>query len=520
MKRMFIKKKPVKLTAAQQEEVRQKLQQLAQQDEIPLPDSLRSSNLLAKLQEQPSFVRLDSDPAPRRRSVYVITTCAAALMMVVGLSRIMPGLSKGTSGFAVNDSTSSMALASAQSNQGGISNYQEIITALQYLAGAENPSAGPMVSAAPYSDAAGGGGDDNMAGSDIPEDVEAAPEETEEAIPEAPPEMDGASPQAASGDEAPAEEPEEPEEPAGEPEEAIEAPAAVEAEDEMADDSDGVEYGAPFYYSFSAVSNTSNWTYWLDSQSNTLRQIALQDMEQTAQAALPQNAYVTKLESYGDLIACIDPYQLSYYDQGSLVSTDSPGVTVHLYQRGEGDSLTLVDAMSMSGVYETSYLSGDGKLFLVSNQQVYAGADTIQEALESLTHEELEPSSRLADLLPVVYHDIPDESPSLLPPEQISMIGTPVELNYLNVMIVDLTGEKDCAFWAFLGRRGSVSCSGSSISMMTADGEGGCQLVYIDFSGDRVSYRLSKSMEETEIVSAAPKLEEGYSSSQSINGGK
>ena len=120
----------------------------------------------------------------------------------------------------------------------------------------------------------------------------------------------------------------------------------------------------------------------------------------------------------------------------------------------------------------------------------------------------------------MVYHDIPDESPSLLPPEQISMIGTPVELNYLNVMIVDLTGEKDCAFWAFLGRRGSVSCSGSSISMMTADGEGGCQLVYIDFSGDRVSYRLSKSMEETEIVSAAPKLEEGYSSSQSINGGK
>ena len=131
MKSMFIKKKPVKLTAAQQEKLRQKLRQLAQQDEIPLPDSLRSSNLLAKLQEQPSFVRIDGDPSPRRRSVYVITTCAAALLMVVGLSRIMPGLSKGASGFAVNDSVSSMAMSAAQSNQGGISNYQEIITALQ-----------------------------------------------------------------------------------------------------------------------------------------------------------------------------------------------------------------------------------------------------------------------------------------------------------------------------------------------------------------------------------------------------
>ncbi len=500
MKSMFIKKKPVKLTAAQQEKLRQKLRQLAQQDEIPLPDSLRSSNLLAKLQEQPSFVRIDGDPSPRRRSVYVITTCAAALLMVVGLSRIMPGLSKGASGFAVNDSASSTAMSAAQSNQGGISNYQEIITALQYLAGTESPAAGNMLTAA-SSYAETSGNPDTAGASDSQEAKRAAlapnagPAESEEAVPE------------------------EPVLPADIPEEAKE-PMMAETEDEMVSDDSSEGYAASASFHFSALSNTSNWTYWLDSQSNTLRQIALSDMEQTAQAALPQNAYVTQLESYGDRIACIDPYQLSYYDQGNLISTDSPGITVHLYQRDEEDSLKLVDAMSMSGMYETSYLSNDGKLFLVSNQEVYAGADTIEEALESLTHEELEPDSRLSDLLPVVYHDIPDETPSLLPPEQISMIGTPVELNYLNVMIVDLTGEKDCSFWAFLGRRGSVSLCDSSISMMTADGEGGCQLVSIDFSGDRVSYRLSKSMEEQDAVSEAPELEDSYNPPQSKNTGK
>ena len=134
----MMKRKPVKLTAIQEDEVKRKLQQLSEQDEIQLPESLRSSNLLAKLQDQPSFVRIDADPAPRRRSVYVITTCAAALLLVVGLARIMPGLGAGSNFSAAPQAGMSSSMAMAASNEGGISDYQDIITALQYLTNASN----------------------------------------------------------------------------------------------------------------------------------------------------------------------------------------------------------------------------------------------------------------------------------------------------------------------------------------------------------------------------------------------
>lgn len=504
-------KRPVKLTAAQEEEIKQKLLRLSQQDEMLLPESLRSPNLLAKLQEQPSFARIDSDQAPRRRSVYVITTCAAALLMVVGLSRIMPGLSSDNfSGFAVGgaNALSSSSAASAQSITGKNSDYQEIITALQYLTGSGVPAGSPEEGAPPAAPAA----ETASVASETNENDE-APSTTQEkssladgketalrstvppAFPEDSPEessdtlKSGYSNTAVNGVK----------------EDSVEA-----TEEELGSSSNAEPYAlmdtsAP---PSGPVSSTGKWTYWLSLQSNTLQQLSSQTMEQTAQAVLPHNSMVSDLESYGDLVACIDPYQFSYNDENGLSAAETSGVTVYLYQTDGTDEAVLqpVSVISMSGVYETSYLSSDGLLYLVSNQRVNADAESIEEVLSGLSSGE-EPylDSRLTELLPIVYDDSTDGGPSLLPPMQISLIGTPAELNYLNVMVVDLANSGACTFWAFLGRKGDVSIYGHSISMVAADGNGEPQLVSIDLTSDHVSYRISKSiLLETETAAAEP----------------
>lgn len=502
-----MKKKPVKLTAEQQDEVALRLRQLTEQDEMRLPDSLRSANLLAKLQEQPSFVRIDSDPAPRRRSVYVITTCAAALLLVVGISRLTPwlALNNGHDFTAVGGMSSSMASAALQMSEGGISNYQEIISALQYLASAGTNSGAPMLAASPHMDAAddtasesietGGGETEKMSSS-----------HSEKAAPGSISNQDsgesnvGKTALRSSETAAPADEPDiQPKE-----ETEIDEAAVSSGEDALSSPSNDLpadveedtilEDFTPYVSFSNTITSTENKTYWLDQQSNILRQLENQTLESTAEALLPETVSVDRMESWGNLVACIDPYQFSYYEDGSLSSSGEPGITVLLYRTGE-DSMQLEDVMSISGVYEACYLSSDGMLYLVSNQQVNADAAAIKEVLDSmLSGEELELNSGLSNMLPVVYHKYLEDSPFLLPSEQISLIDTPVELNYMNVMSIDLAKDGVCTFWAFLGRKGSLSFHNNTISMVASDGEGGNQVVSIDFSNDRVSYRLSKSM--------------------------
>ncbi len=540
----MMKRKPVKLTAMQEDEVKQKLQQLSQQDEIQLPESLRSSNLLAKLQDQPSFVRIDTDPAPRRRSVYVITTCAAALLLVVGLARIMPGLGAVNNFSMAQQAGMSSSMAMAASNEGGISDYQEIITALQYLTNASNESElsreqrnFPSVasvgnapessadSAAPAEgasikgsmgvnpDTAGGVADDTSPAVSSSTAAVSSQDMVQQPLQAPRGEMKKDSSMVtkntASG------------ETAGIPES---APAFEEEDDNEA--SPYVLEEAPYISYSDPVSATGEWAYWLDVQNNTLQQLNSKTMEQSAKALIPSSAAVAYMESYGDLVACIDPYQLSYYDESSLVSAENPGITVYLYQTqtGEETSLQLVNTVSMSGSYETSYLSSSGLLYLVSNQKVHADEETIEDVLRGGGSEEPELNSRLSNVLPIVYNKNLDEAPSLMPPAQISLIGTPVDLNYLNVMVIDLANGGACSFWGFLGRKGSLAICDNTISMVASDGEGGSQLVSIDFSNDRVSYRLSLTIApleefQTEIASSAPSSENTYYPPQTKNPG-
>ena len=532
---MMMKRKPVKLTAIQEDEVKRKLQQLSEQDEIQLPESLRSSNLLAKLQDQPSFVRIDADPAPRRRSVYVITTCAAALLLVVGLARIMPGLGAGSNFSAAPQAGMSSSMAMAASNEGGISDYQEIITALQYLTNASNetelsrqqrgfPSAASLedISETSASPAEPAGGASIKGSMDVNPDTAGGMVDTSSAV--------SSSAAAASSQDIV-------QQPLQSPADGMQKNSSITTENNTAsdekagtvesasvfeeeDDSDAVPYAleeAPYISYSDPVSATGEWAYWLDVQNNTLQQVNSKTMEQSAKALVPSSAAVAYMESYGDLVACIDPYQLSYYDESSLVSAENPGITVYLYQTqaGEETSLQLVNTVSMSGSYETSYLSSSGLLYLVSNQRVYADEETIGDVLNGLGSEEPEFNSRLSNVLPVVYNKNLDEAPSLMPPAQISLIGTPVDLNYLNVMVIDLANGGACSFWGFLGRRGSLAICDNTISMVASDGEGGSQLVSIDFSSDRVSYRLSLTIapleeSQTEIASSAPSSESTY----------
>ena len=509
-----MKRKPFKLTAMEEEALKQKLQQLSQQDDIQLPESLRSANLLAKLQEQPSFVRIDSDPAPRRRSVYVITTCAAALLLVVGLTRFMPGMNSSGNGFALTsqtaDKASSMASMAVISNEGGISDYQEIIAALQYLTSAgansddikagnapivasvmeeedvdgtspesnKNPQAGFSAASKPERALAGGGEN-----TDAPEEKSTGLE-TPATMP-----VSSSMPAASSPDH----ESNLLKRSSNSMSDSNTEAAPAEEEDD-ADIEPYILEAAPSYSNPGLVSATQEWSYWLDTQSNTLQQLNSKTMEPSAAASIPLSAYVTYMESYGELVACIDPFQMSYYDESGLASSKSSGITVYLYQTGEEQSLNLVNIVSMSGDYEACYLSNDGHLYLVANQQVYTDAETIGDVLQGLSSSDSELDSRLSDVLPVVYNESLDKSPSLMPPAQISLIGTPVDLNYLNVMVIDLANSGACTFWGFLGRKGSLAISGNTISMAASDGENGIQMVSIDFSNDRVSYRLSLSI--------------------------
>ena len=85
---------------------------------------------------------------------------------------------------------------------------------------------------------------------------------------------------------------------------------------------------------------------------------------------------------------------------------------------------------------------------------------------------------------------------SLLHIENIAVIENPLQPNYLNVTAIDLANGGAACTWSFLGREGTVTISDHMMQMITPDGEGGTQLINIDFSGNTVSYRISNSIPE------------------------
>ena len=448
-----------KLPAEEEAKIAEQLKKLAQEDaSISLPPSLQSSNLLSKLQEQPNLVSMEGGLLTRRRTVYVISTCVAAFLMVIGLTKAFPAMNSAATMTAV--SSTAMAMADSASVMDSPSDYRRIVEALRLLSEPQKQSSGSA-------DASGGRSS-----------VEAG-EEMKSA---------GTSVPSASNEQSPT---------VGEPmsQSAEEEPAAVEEEMPVEEALLEADYTSVLYSSSNnLVSSSGEWVYWLEQdESTTLHLINAETMEEEASISLPEASMVSELAAYSNMVVCIDPY--SFATEESV-----PGITVYLYQLEEDKSASLLNTIAISGIFEQSYLTEDGTLFLASNQWLDSG-DVMNNASSGAENTPEE----FSKVLPKVYNAQLQEKAAPIPAENIAVIDSPLEPNYLNVVAIDLANGGTACTWSFLGREGTITISDHMMSMITSDGEGGSQLISIDFSGSTVQYRISKSISNgSETSSAVP----------------
>jgi len=462
---MMIKRLP----AEEETKVIEQLQQLAKQDDdLTLPHSLRSSSLLGKLQEQPSLVSMEGGLLTRKRTMYVVSTCAAAFLMVIGLVKFYPLMSKADSMGAAPAVASSSYAAAAQAptETAIVSNYQQIADALRILndaaaadqdgmktkTGGTRPNV--MTAAAPSVQNELKATDGDVDTDEIPDEGDVAPEAFEEEV---------VAEETAVEEEDVA------------MEEAIVEEEAVEEEILLTSE-------APILYSMPAdnnlVSTSGEWVFWLEQDdSTTLHLINSETLEEEASLSLPEASMVSELAAYSNMLVCIDPNHFT-------AEEDVQGITVYLYQLGEDKTASLLNTIAVSGTFDQSYLTSDGILFLASNQNLD------MEAVANNT------SDDLSEILPKVFNDQYQDKAEPLPVENIAVIDTPVQPNYLNITAIDLANGGAACTWSFLGREGTITISDHIMQMITPDGEGGSQLISIDFSGNTVQYRISKSIPE------------------------
>lgn len=420
-----------KLSHQEEAEIMEQVQKLAQQDDsIELPPSLHSSALLEKLQEQPSLVAMEGGAFPKHRTVYVIGTCAAAFLMVFGLSKMLPAMS-GAGNMAEVESAYSTSAATQESAD---SEYGQIVKALRLLADEQEDEAAPYVVRAEQKTSES---PDSAHGAEVPEATDGTPEaETEESVDASPEESEM---------------------------QLLSSQAAPSSND--------------------LVSSSGEWVYWLEQDDETtLHLINAETMEAEASISLPELSMISELAAYSNMLVCIAPYSFSTEDQ-------QPGVTVYLYQLGEDKTASLLNTIAVSGTFEQFYLTTDGTLFLTSNQLL----DTEALERNASSDAENTPE-RFEEVLPRVYNAQLQDTASAIPAENISVIENPVQPNYLNVTAIDLANGGATCTWSFLGREGTVTISEHMMSMITSDGAGGTQLISIDFSGNTAEYRISKSI--------------------------
>lgn len=445
---MFEKYK--RLSADEEAAVAEQLKALSQQDDaIPLPGSLRSSALLEKLQEQPSLVSLEGGLFPKKRTMYVVSTCAAAFLMVIGLVKFYPLMSRGEN-VAMAPAASSAAMAAAVMDDADDSTeeYQQILRALQILSEVEQEAVaeeGVMLKVA----AAG-------------TNAEPVDKDTDGGADNMP--IDGHSETAVTESE----------------EEALEEEAAYEEAPEEAEPELHLS-GTPLCTEQpqnTLVSSAGEWVYWLEQKDSTiLHLINSETMAEEASITLPETSMVSELAAYSNMLVCIDSNHFTN-EEGV------PGVTVYLYQLGEDKTASLLNTIAVSGNFDQSYLTADGVLFLASNQLL----DMAAVAANS--------SENFSEILPKFFNDQYHDAAEPLPVENIAVIDTPVQPNYLNITAIDLANGGTACTWSFLGREGTITICDHIMQMITPDGEGGTQLISIDFSGNTVQYRISNSIPE------------------------
>ena len=488
-----------KLSSEDEEKVLQKVKALAEQDDsITLPPSLQSSHLLAKLNEQPALVSMDNGVLTRRRSVYIISTCAAAFLLLFGLSRFLPalGVSQNFAQGAASAGVSSASAIPADDLELLTDKYQQVVQTLQILS--DFPQERYAASAKDAADEATSDSEEAVPASeeesnvlqvspetamidDVPENP--TEEETETAVTE-----QSITPESDALDSEP---------------NTLESSILASEQTSVTEPSENASANtAPFAVSGGNGQGNlvvqqygGEWVYWLEQkeENDILHLFNAQTMEEDASILLPQNQSVSELFSYANLLVCVDSSSFAQGESHSNQAQDQPGVTAYLYQLDDNYTASLLNTISISGVFQQSYLSADGVLYLTANQWV--DASVVEASSDGITDEDT-----VFQLLPSQYNAQLQKEAAPIPAENISVIDDPVEPNYLNVVSIDLANGGAVGSWSFLGREGTISLSGNVMSMITSDGSGGTQLISFDFSDNTVKYRISKSVSDPDAA--------------------